>query len=83
MLTARQPTLRNSLAGMEVGPMSGELEPPGFGGDQGVFVGLGCGQGAGRIQLHQIIIFEHTFNIKPRGDTPSDNSTPGGKQYNT
>jgi hypothetical protein len=63
MLTARQPTLRNSVAGMEVGPMSGDLEPPGFGGDQGVFVRLSSGQGAGRIQLHQLIIIQHTSCI--------------------
>jgi hypothetical protein len=50
--------------------MSGDLEPPGFGGDQGVFVGLGGGQGAGRIQLHQIIIIiEHAFNIRRITDT--------------
>jgi hypothetical protein len=35
-----------------------------------VFVGLGGGQGAGRIQLDQII-FEHTFNIKGRADIDS------------
>jgi hypothetical protein len=40
----------------------GDLEAAGFGGDEGVFVGFCCGQGAGRIQLHQII-FEHAFNI--------------------
>jgi hypothetical protein len=45
------------------------LESSGFGGDQGVFVGLGGGQGAGRIQLHQIIIIEHTFNIRLAADT--------------
>jgi hypothetical protein len=50
--------------------MGGDLESSGFGGDQGVFVGLGGGQGAGRIQLHQIIIIEHTFNIRRSGDTP-------------
>jgi hypothetical protein len=50
--------------------MGGELQPSGFGGDQDVFVGLGGGQGAGRIQLHQIIIIEHTFNIRRSGDTP-------------
>jgi hypothetical protein len=62
MLTAGQPTLRYGVSSMEVGPMGGELQPSGFGGDQDVFVGLGGGQGAGRIQLHQIIIIEHTFN---------------------
>ena len=49
--------------------MRGDLQAANFGGDQGVFVGLGSGQGAGRIQLHQII-FEHAFNIWPKGDTP-------------
>ena len=50
--------------------MSGDLKPADFGGDQGVFVGLGSGQGAGRIQLHQvIIIIEHTFNIRLEADT--------------
>jgi hypothetical protein len=39
-----------------------DLQPPSFGGDQGVFVGLGSSEGAGRVQLHQTI-FEHTFNI--------------------
>jgi len=54
---------------MKVGPVSSDLQPAGFGGGQGVFVGLGGSQGAGRIQLHQIISFEHTFNIKGRADT--------------
>jgi len=31
--------------------MGGELQPAGFGGDQDVFVGLGCGQGFGGVQL--------------------------------
>jgi hypothetical protein len=47
---------------MQVGPVGGDLEPAGFGGGEGVFVGLGCGEGVVRIQLHQII-FEHAFNI--------------------
>jgi hypothetical protein len=64
MLTAGQPVLRYGVSGMQVGPMSSELQPSGFGGDQGVFVGLRGGQSAGRIQLHQIIIIEHTFNIR-------------------
>ena len=63
MLPTGQPTLGNSVAGVQVGPMRSDLESSGFGGDQGVFVGLRGGQGAGRIQLHQII-FEHTFNIR-------------------
>jgi hypothetical protein len=53
---------------MQVGPVCSDLESAGFGGGQGVFVGLGGGQGAGRIQLDQII-FEHTFNIKGGPDT--------------
>jgi hypothetical protein len=61
MLTAGQPVLGYGVSGMQVGPMGGDLESSGFGGDQGVFVGLGCGQGAGRIQLHQIIIIEHRY----------------------
>jgi hypothetical protein len=57
--------------------MSGDLEPPGFGGDQGVFVGLGGGQGAGRIQIHQIIIIiEHTFNIRRITDTSATKRHP-------
>jgi len=47
---------------MQVGPVGGDVEAAGFGGDQGVFVGFCCGQGAVRIQLHQIA-FEHAFNI--------------------
>jgi len=31
-------------AHMEVRPVGGDLEPPGFGGDQGVFVCLRCCQ---------------------------------------
>jgi hypothetical protein len=61
MLTAGQPVLGYGVSGMQVGPMGGDLESSGFGGDQGVFVGLRGGQGAGRIQLHQIIIIEHRF----------------------
>ena len=44
-----------------------DVQPPRFGGDQGVFVGLSRGEGAGCIQLHQII-FEHTFNIWVKAD---------------
>jgi hypothetical protein len=47
---------------MEVGPMRRDLEAPGFGADQGVFVGLGGSQGAGRVQLDEII-FEHASCI--------------------
>jgi len=61
--------------------MSGDLEPPGFGGDQGVFVGLGGGQGAGRIQLHQIIIIiEHAFNIRRITDTFPTKRHPGDRR---
>ena len=63
MLPTGQPSLRDGVAGVQVGPMSSNLQPAGFGGDQGVFVGLSRGQGAGRIQPHQFI-FEHTFNIR-------------------
>jgi hypothetical protein len=38
-----QPTLRDGVVGMDVGPVCGDVESSGFGGDQGVFVGLGCG----------------------------------------
>jgi hypothetical protein len=61
--------------------MSGDLEPPGFGGDQGVFVGLGGGQGAGRIQIHQIIIIiEHAFNIRRITDTFPTKRHPGDRR---
>ena len=43
--------------------MCRDVQPADLGGDQGVFVGLGRGEGVRRIQLHQII-FEHTFNIR-------------------
>jgi hypothetical protein len=42
--------------------VSGDVEPPGFRGDQGVFVGLRGSQGAGGVELGQLI-FEHAFNI--------------------
>ena len=58
---------RDRFAGVQVGPMCCDLQPPGFGGDQGVFVGLRRGEGAGGIQLDQII-FEHTFNIWVEAD---------------
>ena len=60
---------------MEIGPMCCDLQPPSFGGDQGVFVSLGSCQGAGDIQLHQII-FEHTFNIWLSAATPPDIRRP-------
>jgi hypothetical protein len=53
---------------MDVGPVSGDVESSGFSSDQGVFVGLGCGQSACRVQLAEII-FEHAFNIKEVSDT--------------
>ena len=43
--------------------MRRDLQPPGLGGDHGVFVGLRGRQGAGGIQPDQIII-EHPFNIR-------------------
>jgi hypothetical protein len=49
--------------------MPSDLESAGFSGYQSVFVGLRGSQGCGRIQLDQIIIFEHIFNIKRRPDT--------------
>jgi hypothetical protein len=84
MLTAGQPVLRYGVSSMEVGPMSCDLESSGFCCDQGVFVGLRGGQSAGRIQLHQIIIIEHTFNIRLAADTfaanrhqaTADNTSP-------
>ena len=65
-----QPAVHHPLAGMQVGPMRGNLEPADLGGDQGVFVGLRSSQGASRIQLHQIS-FEHTFNIRSWSATPA------------
>jgi hypothetical protein len=59
---AGQPTLHHSVAGMQISPMRSDVKSAGFGGDQGVFIGLRGGQSLRRIQLHQII-FEHTFNI--------------------
>jgi hypothetical protein len=53
---------QDSLPGMQIGPMRGEVQAADLGGGEGVFIGLGGGQGAGRIQLHQIII-EHTSCI--------------------
>ena len=64
-----QPTLGDRFAGVQVGPVCCDLEPPDLGGDQGVFVGLSGGEGASGIQLHQII-FEHTFNIPVEVDSP-------------
>jgi hypothetical protein len=68
VLGARQPTLRDRLAGMQIRPMRRDLQTAGFGGDQGVFVSLRRGQRAGRVQLDQLII-EHAFNIRLSADT--------------
>ena len=38
-----QPAFSDGVSGMDVGPMRGDVESSGFGGDQGVFVGLGGG----------------------------------------
>ena len=65
-----QPAGGHPLAGMQVGPMSRDLQSADLGGDQGVFVGLGSSQGASRIQLHQNS-FEHTFNIRSWPATPA------------
>ena len=54
---------------MQVGPMRRDLQPTDLGGGQGVFVGLGSGQGAGSVQPHQVI-FEHAFNILFTADVP-------------
>jgi hypothetical protein len=59
--------LGDGLTGMQVGPMRGDLQPPGLSGDHGVFVGLRGRQGAGGVQLDQIII-EHPFNIRLKAD---------------
>jgi hypothetical protein len=64
-----QQAMRDGVARMQVSPMCSDAEAAGFGGDQGVFVGLGGSQGCGPIQLHQII-FEHAFNIRGNADTP-------------
>jgi hypothetical protein len=48
--------------------MRRDLQTSGFGDDQSVFVGLSGGEGAGRIQLNQLI-FEHAFNILQGADT--------------
>jgi hypothetical protein len=48
---------------MQIGPMGRDMEPAGFGKDQGVFVGLRSRQGGGGgIQLDQLI-FEHASCI--------------------
>jgi hypothetical protein len=65
---ARQPTLSDRFAGMQVRPVRRDLQPTDLRGDQGVFVSLRGSQGAGRVQLNEII-FEHTFNIWLSADT--------------
>jgi len=55
MFGAGDTTLRESVAGMQIGPVRGNLQPTSLGGDQGVFVRHRGGQGAGRIQLGEII----------------------------
>ena len=67
---AGQPALHNSLTRMQVSPMRRDLQPPRFGGDQGVFVSLRSSEGACRIQLSQLI-FEHTFNIRLGAASPT------------
>jgi hypothetical protein len=51
------------IPGVEIGPVGGDVEAAGLGGDQGVFVGLRSSQSLRGIQLHQTVIFEHAFNI--------------------
>ena len=82
MFGAGQPALGNSGAGMQVCPMRSDLEPAGFGGDQGVFVSFGGGQRLGRIQLDQII-FEHAFNIWLKADNrlPIRHATANGQHH--
>jgi hypothetical protein len=62
---AREPALHNSLTSVQVGPMRSDLQPTDLRGDQDAFVGLGRGEGADRIQLHQII-FEHIYQYRAR-----------------
>jgi hypothetical protein len=67
MLRAGQPTFGYTVAGVQVGPMSCDLKSSGFGGDQGVFVGLrGCQCSLRRLARQDR--FEHTFNIRRRTD---------------
>ena len=61
-LHAGQPTLGDSIARMQIGPMRSDRQAPGLGGDQGVFVRLSGSQRASGIQLDQII-FERTSCI--------------------
>jgi hypothetical protein len=63
VFVAGQPASRNRTPGVEIGPVGGDVEAAGLGGDQGVFVGLRGSQGLRGIQLHQTVIFEHAFNI--------------------
>ena len=70
VFSAGQPALRDSLTRVQVGPMRRDLQPPSFGDDQGVFVGLRSSEGACRIQLSQLI-FEHAFNIRLGAASPT------------
>jgi hypothetical protein len=51
----------DGLAGVQVGPVRGKLQPADFGGDQGVFVSLRGSQRGGGVQLHQILVIETRF----------------------
>jgi hypothetical protein len=62
VFSAGQPTRNHSGAGMQIGPVRGDVEAPGCGGNQGVLVGLRGSQRLRRIPPHQII-FEHTSCI--------------------
>ena len=62
MLYTAATARRDRVAGMQIGPMRGELEAADFGRGEGAFVRLDGGQGAGRIQLHQVV-FEHASCI--------------------
>jgi hypothetical protein len=75
MLCTLDPARRDRLPGMQIGPMRGQVQAADLGRGEGAFVRLGGGQGAGRIQLHQIV-FEHAFNIWPTADNPRQLDTP-------
>jgi hypothetical protein len=49
---AGQSAFGNGVAGMQVGPVRGDVEAVGFGGNESVFVGFGCGQSFCRVQVH-------------------------------
>jgi hypothetical protein len=69
VLGAGNAALGEGVAGVEVGPVCGDVESSGFSSDQGLFVGLGCGQSACRVQLAETI-FEHAFNVRLGTDIP-------------